>query len=276
MNNIQNLPVESRPLYNPDFPGVNKGAIDMWVEMIETSKSAEIKPSDIRPPPETILEVRFVIWGAKDVKHMREGYSNVMVSTSLDCKEYGGPYDPYQPTDEHFNCKKNAEFNWRTVYPKIRPTRSCTVQIDCWHYQMLGNELIGTLTLDIKKYLERVAKDLDALEIGPTDLKLKPLSSDGGEGKEDQNDDDLGSVTLSMYVLTDIEAQSAAAGIGRNEPNERPILLTPTEGRDWGAYLETFGFPSFDFGLWKKFIPLFVAMFMFLAGMVAMRQVGLL
>jgi len=123
-----------------------------------------------------------------------------------------------------------------------------------------------------------VAKDLDAVTVGPTDLKFKALSqeSDGEEGKGDQQDDDLGSVSLSLYVLTDIEASNSAVGIGRNEPNENPILLTPTEGRGWGAYLETFGFPSFDFGLWKKFIPLFVAMFMFLAGMVAMRQVGLL
>jgi len=144
-NDIQNLAVESRPLYNPDFPGVNKGAIDMWVEMLETAKSAEIKPSDLRPPPETILESRFVIWGAKDVKKMREEYSNVMISTSLDCKEYSGQYDPYQQTDEHYNCKDVAIFNWRMVYPKIRPTRSCTVQIDCWHYELLGNEFIGTL-----------------------------------------------------------------------------------------------------------------------------------
>jgi len=128
----------------------------------------------------------------------------------------------------------------------------------------MGDTFLGSFDLDLGKYLERVARDSDALTIGPSDITFY-----------DGEQEDVGSVNMTMYVLTQAEAQGRRVGIAREEPNEDPQLLTPTEGRDWGTYLSALGLAWPDFGLWKKFIPVFVAMIVFLVLVIILRQIGL-
>eukprot|EP00959_Pyramimonas_sp_CCMP1952_P137037 2867607-Pyramimonas_sp.AAC.1 len=69
----------------------------------------DVPPSFLRKPADTELEIRLVIWTACDVKLIagEEEYTNVQVSTQLDCKEYGGEYTypALQETDVHYTCK---------------------------------------------------------------------------------------------------------------------------------------------------------------------------
>eukprot|EP00928_Gymnodinium_smaydae_P060892 TRINITY_DN4477_c1_g4_i1.p1 TRINITY_DN4477_c1_g4~~TRINITY_DN4477_c1_g4_i1.p1 ORF type:complete len:1271 (+),score=262.51 TRINITY_DN4477_c1_g4_i1:2895-6707(+) len=281
----QIVPVENRSLFCTDVIGKNRGSLEMWVEMIESVKASDQKPSDLRRPPDTEIDIRFVIWGASNVKAVAgdNTYTNVKIGMSLDCQEYLGDCPRQQETDVHFNSTDGkAIFNWRMVYPRIKmPPKSATVMVKLYHYELMGDTLIGTFDMDIKRHLEKVATKLDALTIGPNDLRFKPLEASGdkeGESKADAQDEeeDIGSVNMTMYIMTSVEAQGRPAGRGREEPNDDPQLITPIEGRDWGSYLATFGFAWPDFGLWKKLIPIFVAMVIFLASVVAMKNMGLL
>lgn len=249
----------------------------MWVEMIESVQACDKRPSPNLPPPDTAIDVRFVITTASGIKTIANDneITNAKFSMTLTCKEYHGEHAKVQYTDVHYGSKGEAIFNWRMVFPSIKmPTESATVKVDLWHHEtLMGDTIIGTFDLDIKRYLEKVASNLDCLTIGPSELKLKSVEAAAGDDVEAE---DVGSVMLTMWVMTNTEALGRPVGVGRDEPNVDPQLISPTEGRDWGSYFATFGFAWPDFGLWKKLIPLFVAMIMFLASTIALKQLGLL
>jgi len=273
-NRLQTVPVEQRSLFTAEVPGKNRGSLEMWVEMIESTKASDIKPSDIRRPPEVGIEVRFVIWSAFVVRPFKDEHTDVKISAMLDCKEYGGVQPKTQETDIHYTCTDGkAVFAWRIVFPHIQmPVFACAVQFSLMHSEaLMGDSVIGTLNLDLKKYVEKVSRDLIAREVGPTDLQFQPLESTGAEEEEP-----AGSVNVTLWVMTQMEANTRIQGVGRSEPNDDPQLITPTEGRDWGAYLAGFGFSLPSLGLWKKFIPLFLAGFAFLISMVAFKAIGIL
>lgn len=265
-NRVQMVPVENRPLFSKEQPGKSCGTLEMWVEMIESSEAANMKPSALVKPPQLELEARLVIWSTDRVKLMNEEATNIRIKTQLDCKEYIGNYQALQETDVHFNSKDGkGVFNWRMVYPRIKmPTWSCTLTVGLYHSEMLSDTFLGSFDLDLKKYLERVARDSDAVTVGPSDLSCF------------NDEEEVGSVNMTLYVLTQAEAHGRRVGIAREEPNENPQLLTPTEGRDWGTYLSAFGFAWPDFGLWKKLVPLMIAMVIFLVAIIFLRQVGIL
>lgn len=273
INRLMILPIESRSLHTSDYPGKNRGSLEMWVEMIETTKASDQKPSDIRKPADLEVEVRLVIWGASKVPPVKDDYTNAKITTMLDCKEYNGEYSKNQETDVHFACREGrAVFAWRIVYPNIQmPVFSCAVQFSLYHSELLaGDTFMGSFNLDLKKYMERVSKDMMARETGPTDLKFMPEDT-----SKDASEFDA-SVNVSLYVLTQMEANTKRQGAGRDEPNDNPQLITPTEGREWGDYLSTLGFSLPDLGLWKKLIPLLIAAAAFLVSVIALRQMGLL
>mmetsp|Transcript_85297 Transcript_85297/g.241700 ORF Transcript_85297/g.241700 Transcript_85297/m.241700 type:complete len:1647 (-) Transcript_85297:29-4969(-) len=269
-NRQQLAPLENRPLFTSDYPGKNRGSLEMWVEMIETTQASDVAPSDIRKPPEVEVEVRFVIWGTKSVINKRDGFSNVKIYSKLDCKEYNGENDKEQCTDIHWDCKDgNATFNWRVVYPRIQtPTVACLVQFSLYHAESLSEELIGTLDLNLQEYVSFVSKDLMQRTVGPGDLRFTSVDASAP-------DDDVGSVTVSLYVMTQMEGTSRRQGLGQSEPNDDPQLLIPTEGREWGAYFATFQIPWPDFQLWKKMIPLIVAAFGFLVSLIVLKNIGI-
>lgn len=125
---------------------------------------------------------------------------------------------------------------------------------------------IGDVNLDLKKYLEKVAKDADALTL-TNELKFS-------NGAEDE-DVEIGFVKVSMWVMTQSEADANEVGIARNEPNVNPQLITPIEGRGWGDFLGALGlsFTMPDLGLMGKLIPLLI---LFFALLIALKQVGAL
>eukprot|EP00746_Dinoflagellata_sp_MGD_P003068 gnl/MRDRNA2_/MRDRNA2_105982_c0_seq1.p1 gnl/MRDRNA2_/MRDRNA2_105982_c0~~gnl/MRDRNA2_/MRDRNA2_105982_c0_seq1.p1 ORF type:complete len:1491 (+),score=316.30 gnl/MRDRNA2_/MRDRNA2_105982_c0_seq1:92-4564(+) len=262
------VPIENRALWTPELPGASRGSLEMWVELIDSVRASDQKASELRPPPAIDIEVRIVIWTTKHVKLVENGEkTDVHMVCQLDCAEYMGEYDKSQPTDVHYGSDDgNAIFNWRIVYPRIRmPTKSCTLQILLYDYNLLTPlEYIGELNLDLKKYIEKVAKDMDMLTMN-ADLRFS-------SGAEEDPTANIGEVNLSMWVLTQGEADSAPVGIAREEPNEHPQLITPTEGRDWGSFLGgLFKLPSF--GLLGKLAPIIVVV---LAALIGLKQIGLL
>mmetsp|Transcript_4661 Transcript_4661/g.12818 ORF Transcript_4661/g.12818 Transcript_4661/m.12818 type:complete len:563 (-) Transcript_4661:158-1846(-) len=270
LNKVQMMPMEIRPLFTPEHPGKNRGSLEMWLEMIESTKASDVASSDIRKPTEIEVEVRFVIWGTSDVKLWKDGYTNVKLSTKIDCKEYNGEHQELQETDIHYDSRDGkAVFNWRVVYPRIQmPSLACSVQFSLYHAETFGDDLIGTLDFNVQEYLTAVSKDLTARVIGPGDLTFQSVDC--------PDDEDVGSVSVSLYVMTQIEATSRRQGLGQSEPNDDPQLLTPIEGRGWGDFVATFNFSWPDMSLFKKVLPLILTAAGFLLALVILRQLRLL
>lgn len=267
------MPSEVRSLYTPAEPGTNRGSLEMWVEMVESSLASDFVPSANQAPPDSLIEVRIVVWEAKDVKVSDpENGIALVVGCQLNCTPvecYLGHAPIYQVTDEHFGSTGTAVYEWRVVYPRIKtPVYTCQVAFSLEEYSVLGNTPMGTFQLDLQRHVERVARDLDALE---TDKSW--LTFHHGTGQEAQI---VGELLISMTIMTAPEAIEKPAGLGREEPNQLPTLRTPQEGRGWGNYLSSFGFSLPSLGMWKKFIPLIVIAVAFLAALVLMRYIGLL
>jgi len=262
-------PSENRSLYTSEYPGKNRGSIEMWIELLDSTQ-VDDKPFIARPPV-AALEIRIVIWTAEPLIFIEEEYNNVMISTKLSCKNYGGYHPDYQETDTHNSCKRgsSAVFNYRMVYPKINmPTDSCTLTVSMYHHTVLSNTLIGSVELDIKKYLYQVAKDSDKLIVGPSDIPFKHVNEDGEE-------EDAGSVNMTLYVLTQVEANGAYADLGRGEGE--PLLVMPTAGRSWGDVLP--GLPNLMPGFWffaKKLIPLVFGSLTFFSMAIIINKTGVL
>lgn len=59
--------VETRPLLNPDKPGIEQGRIEMWVDMFPMDMPAPGPAIDISPRKPKSFELRVIIWNTDDV-----------------------------------------------------------------------------------------------------------------------------------------------------------------------------------------------------------------
>jgi hypothetical protein len=270
-NQIRGVPTEKRPLYTAEYVDKVRGNLEMFVTIHDSS--SEVSPLVLSRPAPVELEVRFVIWTCSKVANLPSyEYVNPKLKFTLDCVQHCGVEPKEQETDVHQNpAEGNAVFNWRIVYRRIRmPTDECTIQVGLYHHEALGDYPIGTLDLDLKKHLDKVQKDGDPLTTIPVDIPFEDLDM-----TTSADEDDIGTINMEMTIMTQGEANANKVGLGREEPNVNPQLITP-EGRGWDAYFSTFSFPWPDFGLWKKAIPFVLAGLSFLFSMVIMKYLGLL
>jgi len=282
MDRKQQVPIENRALINPQLSGQNCGSIEMWVEMIDSVRASDIKASELRKPPAMEIEVRLVIRTCKNVKLFDGTKTDVKVTVDLECREYEGVtmgFPKLQATDVHYGSQGNAIFNWRVVYPRIvMPTKSCTMDLKLYQANSLAaDDFIGAVSIDLRRYVERVARDMDCIYIEKADLQFTASSGgdEGGEAPEaaEVEDENVGSVQFEMWFMTQSEANQKRAGKGREDPNDYPQLVTPAEGRGWGDFIGGFSFSLPDLGLMKKVIP--IVLFTLLC-LVVLRFIGLL
>jgi hypothetical protein len=107
---IENKPIEYRDLYHPTS-SISQGVIKMWCEIDAlANKKSSLPPRDITPEPSREFEMRFIIWGAKDIPQMDiEGTSDAYFKSYVDDKE-----EHY--TDTHWrNTDGKPNFNWRNL-----------------------------------------------------------------------------------------------------------------------------------------------------------------
>jgi len=282
MDRRQQVPTENRGLINPQLSGQNCGSIEMWVEMIDSVRASDIKASELRKPPAMEIEIRLVIRTCKNVKLWDGSKTDVKVTVDLECKEYEGVtmgFPKLQPTDVHLGSTGNAIFNWRIVYPRIvMPTKSCTMDLKLYQANFVSaDEFIGAVSVDLRRYVERVARDMDMIYIEKADLQFTAGAAgegeEGGDGADAAEEETVGSVQFEMWFMTQSEANQKRNGKGREDPNDFPQLVTPAEGRGWGDVLGGFSLSLPDLGLMKKVIPLILFTLLCL---VLLRFVGLL
>jgi len=267
----QLVPIESRNCFVPGKYDKNSGAMEMFIEMLESSAASDKKPSLLVTPADTLIEIRIVIRSAEVMTLGEDEFMDVSVGCMLECDKYEGPFPQKQETDVHYHSDGACKYDWRIVFPQIRtPVLNCIIEIHLYKYALLaGNTTLGTVRLDFKRYVERVSETMDKV-----DLPAVPLKMQGGPN--DDPDEEIGTVTLEAVIMSDAEAQEMKAGIEREQPNQHPALFAPTEGRGWDAYLAGMGlgipWPSW----WKKLIPLVITAALFLASVVLMKQMGLM
>ncbi|CAE7313563.1 Ttll11 [Symbiodinium sp. CCMP2592] len=261
MDRRQQVPTENRGLINPQLSGQNCGSIEMWVEMIDSVRASDIKASELRKPPAMEIEIRLVIRTCKNVKLWDGSKTDVKVTVDLECKEYEGVtmgFPKLQPTDVHLGSTGNAIFNWRIVYPRIvMPTKSCTMDLKLYQANFVSaDEFIGAVSVDLRRYVERVARDMDMIYIEKADLQFTAGAAgegeEGGDGADAAEEETVGSVQFEMWFMTQSEANQKRNGKGREDPNDFPQLVTPAEGRGWGDVLGGFSLSLPDLGLMKK------------------------
>jgi hypothetical protein len=249
-------PVEHRPLVGSNAGG----SLEMRIELLDSAKASDEHPVLIPKPVPTKLEVRFVIRSTTGVKIVDGEHTDVKVVVELECNEYLADqrlYPKVQATDTHYNCTTgDAVFDWRVVFPQIAmPTTGCTVYLRLYDSNsIVGDTFIGEVAIDIRKYLSKVARDLDMIVIENGELAFKDGCSIGGPLTDAAFD--VGKVQFEMHVLTDSEAVQRLAGVGREEPNAYPVLATPVEGRMWGDVLAPLVWEWPSLGLFGRVAPL--------------------
>jgi len=264
------IPRENRPLIviTPGGKSSVTGNLMMWIEMIDSKEAADKKATPLQKPPAMKIELRFVIWTLENVKLVDNGKTDARVSISLQCEEYTGPFPCMQKTDTHHGSTGSAVFNWRIVYPEIvLPSKACIIDVGLYDYNLIAGDVpIGSTSLDIRKFVDKVGSSMDTMTKEHSKLRFKS-SLDEDEGQN------IGEVDLDMMVMPQSEAKVKPAGIERSDPNENPQLMTPMEGRGWDSILPSFAFSLPSFGLWKKFLPLILFTLLALVGL---KYVGLL
>jgi hypothetical protein len=266
------VPIEYRPLWSAEDQ-LNKGSIEIWIEILDSTVAAEVKKSQLVQPPPTELEIRVIVWTVRDMslrlcvdEKTLEERENVDISVrgSIECKGYQGPSAlKDQETDIHRHSDGDGEFNWRFVFPRVGVQRgvplNCFLTLGIWeNFTFQRPQMLCETQIDMKTYCTKVARNRELLQIEAeiplmnrklTNLLLKEREAadaeyEGGDESSDAGDGDeavqpkkeippAAVVKCVVQVLTQAEAAREKVGQGRNEPNRNPVLTFPKTGRSW-------------------------------------------
>ncbi|KAG7313636.1 hypothetical protein JYU34_000794 [Plutella xylostella] len=246
--------VETRPLYNPNKPGVEQGRLEMWVDMFPMDMPLPGPPLDISARKPKSYEMRVIIWNTDDVVLEDDAFFTGEKMSDIYVKGWVKGPDDCQCTDIHYrSLTGEGNFNWRFIYPfeyleaeeRIVISRKESVfswdeteckiparlELQVWdadHFS--ADDFLGAVTLDLSRF-PRGAKNSKL-------CTLEMLKSDGSvpminlfkqkrvKGwwpfyiKRETDEMELtGKVEAEIHLLTKEEAEKVPAGLGRNEPD---------------------------------------------------------
>ncbi|KAK2856173.1 hypothetical protein Q5P01_004908 [Channa striata] len=252
--------VETRPLLNPDKPGIEQGRVEMWVDMFPMDMPAPGPAIDISPRKPKRYELRVIIWNTDEVILEDDDYFTGEKSSDIFVRGWlKGQQEDKQDTDVHYHSLTGeGNFNWRFVYPfdylmaeekiviskkesmfswdeteyKIPPR--LTLQVwDADHFS--ADDFLGAIELDLNRFprgaktakqcsldMIRNEQELPTISI----FKQKRVKGWWPFIARDENDEMelTGKVEAELHLVTAEEAEKNPVGLGRNEPDplEKP------------------------------------------------------
>ncbi|KAM4529503.1 otoferlin isoform 5-T5 [Fundulus diaphanus] len=252
--------VETRPLLNPDKPGIEQGRIEMWVDMFPMDVPAPGPAIDISPRKPKRYELRVIIWNTDEVILEDDDYFTGEKSSDIFVRGWlKGQQEDKQDTDVHYHSLTGeGNFNWRFVFPfdylmaeekiviskkesmfswdeteyKIPPR--LTLQVwDADHFS--ADDFLGAIELDLNRFprgaktakqctlnMIRTEQELPTISI----FKQKRVKGWWPFVARDENDEMelTGKVEAELHLVTAEEAEKSPVGLGRNEPDplEKP------------------------------------------------------
>ncbi|XP_063350675.1 otoferlin isoform X6 [Pelmatolapia mariae] len=252
--------VETRPLLNPDKPGIEQGRIEMWVDMFPMDMPAPGPAIDISPRKPKSFELRVIIWNTDDVILEDDAFMTGEKMSDIYVRGWlKGQQEDKQDTDVHYHSLTGeGNFNWRFVFPfdylmaeekiviskkesmfswdeteyKIPPR--LTLQVwDADHFS--ADDFLGAIELDLNRFprgaktakqctldMIRNEQDLPTISI----FKQKRVKGWWPFIARNENDEMelTGKVEAELHLVTAEEAEKSPVGLGRNEPDplEKP------------------------------------------------------
>ncbi|XP_056419702.1 otoferlin isoform X9 [Hyla sarda] len=252
--------VETRPLLNPDKPGIEQGRLEMWVDMFPMDMPAPGPAIDISPRKPKRYELRVIIWNTDEVILEDDDYFTGEKSSDIFVRGWlKGQQEDKQDTDVHYHSLTGeGNFNWRFLFPfdylmaeekiviskkesmfswdetEYKIPARLTLQVwDADHFS--ADDFLGAIELDLNRFprgaktAKQCSIDMAAPEVDlPMVSIFKQKRVKGWWPFVARNENDemelTGKVEAELHLLTAEEAEKTPAGLGRNEPDplEKP------------------------------------------------------
>ncbi|KYO37033.1 hypothetical protein Y1Q_0005859 [Alligator mississippiensis] len=251
--------VETRPLLNPDKPGIEQGRLEMWVDMFPMDMPAPGTAVDISPRKPKKYELRVIVWNTDEVVLEDDDYFTGEKSSDIFVRGWlKGQQEDKQDTDVHYHSLTGeGNFNWRYIFPfdylmaeekiviskkesmfswdetEYKIPARLTLQVwDADHFS--ADDFLGAIELDLNRFPRgaKTAKQCTLEMVTETDLPMfsifKQKRVKGWWPFIARNEDDemevTGKVEAELHLLTAEEAEKSPAGLARNEPDplEKP------------------------------------------------------
>ncbi|XP_075125442.1 otoferlin isoform X6 [Leptodactylus fuscus] len=252
--------VETRPLLNPDKPGIEQGRLEMWVDMFPMDMPAPGPAIDISPRKPKRYELRVIIWNTDEVILEDDDYFTGEKSSDIFVRGWlKGQQEDKQDTDVHYHSLTGeGNFNWRFLFPfdylvaeekiviskkesmfswdetEYKIPARLTLQVwDADHFS--ADDFLGAIELDLNRFprgaktakqcsIDMVAPEVDLPMVSI--FKQKRVKGWWPFVARNENDEMelTGKVEAELHLLTAEEAEKSPAGLGRNEPDplEKP------------------------------------------------------
>ncbi|KAI5630708.1 c2 domain-containing protein [Phthorimaea operculella] len=248
--------VETRSLYHPDKPGLERGKIQLWVDIFPLDTDTYVPPPrDISSRKVEEYELRVVVW---DVQSLLVGQGD-WKTANLYVQIYLGSDENAQQTDIHYNSiSGEGNFNWRMVFSfqynhaerkMINTERGPFTEYRQFvqpilYVNLLENnedELLGSLTLNLNSMSQggrhaheckpETERTVNLFTLGRIRAWWPFKAIDFDTGDEVPG----GVVDLEMTLLPRERAVLMPVGVGRNAPSPLPDPARPQPPRPAAA-----------------------------------------
>ncbi|KAH8301129.1 hypothetical protein KR018_003081 [Drosophila ironensis] len=303
--------VETRSLCRDDYPNVEQGKLQLWIELFESNIYVP-HPIDITPVPPAQFEVRVVV---KSVHGMQPADKNIFGTLMSDVYVVGWCEDENkrQSTDIHYRSfAGQASFNWRLIFgikyspnedlmvirrkagllEEIEFKRPPVIYLQVWDKDVLSrDDYLAALELNLSN-MQLPFPSADLCKPYPANRKRInlfkrkrihgwfPLLSNPKPLIKSPTKMESGKIELQIEVCNEAEASSRPAGLGYDPPMALEAPNRPdTSFNPLTNPLKSFGYilwPAIrKYVFWTVFIVILIAALVFFFSKMSGKLMGI-